>query len=169
MSGQPRRDDDLLTAGEAAELLGVSRRTLDRLMARGEVERVAGADGKTYVTRQSALACQRARQNPVRRRIQAPDAVALLEAVERLVQALREEREATLTALAEREAARVELAAAHAELRLLRNAARLQLSAAPPDSARAPVDVVDAELLAEPAAAAAADDELGQGAVAELA
>jgi len=122
-------EEQLLPASEAAALLGVSRRTLDRLMARGEVERVAGTDGRTYVTRRSAEALQRARQRATRRRLRAPDAATLLDAVERLLEALREERAATLAALADREAARVELATAQAELLLLR---RL-----PPDPASA--------------------------------
>lgn len=111
---------NLLAAEEAARTLGISRRTLDRLMASGELERVRGSDGRSYVSRQSVAVVARARQEGERRRLRAPDADTLLEAITRLVEGLREERSALLEAMREREEARVELAAAQAELEALR-------------------------------------------------
>jgi DNA adenine methylase len=115
-----KRETGLLSAADAAEVLGVSRRTVDRLMASGELERVRGADGRSYVLQRSVNVVARARATTIKRRLRAPDAVALMDSIEHLVEALREERAALIEAMTERERARVELAAVRAELETLR-------------------------------------------------
>src|SRR5579875_521989 len=92
-----------------------SRRTVDRLMASGELERAHGADGRSYVLRWSVEVLGRAWAGRERRRLRTPDADALVDSIEQLVHALREERASLIEALTEREAARVELAAVRAE------------------------------------------------------
>jgi hypothetical protein len=81
--------------------------------------------GPTYVTAESVEALRRLRGTRARRRLRAPGAGTPLDAIDQLVGALRDEREATVRALTEREAARVELASAQAELELLRQLAGL--------------------------------------------
>lgn len=85
----------------------------------GKLERVISG-GRSYVTADSL--------NRLRRQVRTQDGAPtsanaeLVASIERLVKALREERSHLLGALQEREAARVELAAARAELSDLRAA-----------------------------------------------
>ena len=57
------RTDDLVHLDQAAAALGVSRRTIERLIADEKLERAPGPDGRTYVTKSSLVAEKDAREN----------------------------------------------------------------------------------------------------------
>jgi DNA adenine methylase len=101
---------------EAARTLSVSRRTVERHLAGGTLERADVGDGRTYVTRESLAAHARRQEQDRRRRGASEEVSALLMSMERLMEALRREREQLLTAMREREEVRVELARVQAEL-----------------------------------------------------
>lgn len=100
---------------EAARQLGVGRRTVERLVASGVLERHRSEDGRSYITEVSlraAIARRSTRQaQPTR-----ADLSAALAGIERLVTEFREDRRALLQAIAEREEASLELAMTKAEL-----------------------------------------------------
>ncbi len=56
------RIEDLVHVEQAATVLSSTRRTVDRLIASGELERHVGEDGRTYVTKTSLLAAREARE-----------------------------------------------------------------------------------------------------------
>src|ERR1700759_5516324 len=57
------RTDDLVHLDQAAAALGVSRRTIERLIADEKLERAPGPDGRTYVTKSSLVAEKDGREN----------------------------------------------------------------------------------------------------------
>lgn len=109
-------DPTLLPIAEAAQLLGASRRTAERMTSRGELERVDTGDGRTYLTRSSVLAARDARHAGSRRAASAGDLAVLVGSLENLVATLRADRAALIEALRERGDAHERLAGLQAEL-----------------------------------------------------
>jgi DNA adenine methylase len=106
----------LLPIAEAAQLLGVSRRTAERMTRRGELERVDRGDARAYVTRSSVLAARDARHDGARRVASAGDLAVLVESLESMVATLRADRVALIEALRERGDAHERLAGLQAKL-----------------------------------------------------
>lgn len=100
----------------AAERLGVSRRTVERLIAEGALVRCAGPDRRAYVTSTSVTAAHARRTEPLRRGTATDELALVLASMEKLLSALRDDRAALFQALRERDEARAELAALKAEL-----------------------------------------------------
>lgn len=106
----------LVGLDEAAGQLSASRRTVERLIVDGELERVRRG-GRAYVTFDSLAALKRRRDGRSAQRDAAGAGIAALTAsVEALADAVRRDRSELLTALREREELRVELARVTAEL-----------------------------------------------------
>jgi DNA adenine methylase len=95
----------------AAERLGVSRRTVERLIADGALVRCAGPDRRSYVTSTSVTAAQGRRTDPMRRGSATDELTLVLASMDKLLSALRDDRAALLQALRERDEARAEVSA----------------------------------------------------------
>ncbi len=81
------RVEDLVHVDQAATALETSRRTVERMVERGELQRVPGKDGRTYVTKSSLVAAKEVREHDagVRPNSQAQQTAAqLAELAERL-------------------------------------------------------------------------------------
>jgi len=124
-------EDDLVHVDQAAKVLGVSRRTIERMLERGQLERDMRHDSRVAsVTKRSlveALEGKRGvdatRQSRQASQASSPDLSAALEAIERLTDALTDERRQLMAAAEdrrsaerEREEARIEAARLQAEL-----------------------------------------------------
>jgi len=132
-----RLADDAVHVDQAAKALGVSRRTVERMIERGELERDVRHDSRTAaVTKRSlveALEAQRGAGMPRQPRqlsYTSRELAGALEAIERLTDALTDERRQLMaaaedrrTAEREREEARIEAARLQAELGAHRQAA----------------------------------------------
>jgi hypothetical protein len=62
------RIEDLVHVDQAASALSASRRTIERMVERGELERAEGEDGRAYVTKSSLVAAKKLREHPSARR-----------------------------------------------------------------------------------------------------
>ncbi len=124
-------EDDLVHVDQAAKVLGVSRRTVERMLERGQLERDMRHDSRVAsVTKRSlveALEGKRGvdatRQSRQSSQASSADLSAALEAIERLTDALTDERRQLMAAAEdrrsaerEREEARIEAARLQAEL-----------------------------------------------------
>ena len=118
------REDDAVHVDQAAKALEVSRRTIERMLERRELERDPRHDGATVTKRSLVVALEERRDNATRRRF-APsqDLTSLLSSLERLTETLADERRQLAVAsddrsqiAQEREQARVEAARLQAEL-----------------------------------------------------
>lgn len=133
-------EDDLVHVDQAAKVLGVSRRTVERMLERGQLERDMRHDSRVAsVTKRSLVeALEGKRGADTTRRSQqvsqaSPDLAAALEAIERLTDALTDERRQLMAAAEdrrsaerEREEARIEAARLQAELDTFRAVADQQ-------------------------------------------
>lgn len=125
--------DDAVHVEQAAKALEVSRRTVERMIERGELERDS-LHGGAAVTKRSLVEALDERRGTTRRRVAASHELApLLEAVTQLTETLAAERRQLTAATEERraaergwEGARIEAARAEAEL----HAERTRLEAA---------------------------------------
>lgn len=139
--------DDVVHVDQAAKVLAVSRRTVERMIERGELERDMRHDSRVAtVTKRSlvkALEAQRS-ANATRQSRQvsytSPELANALEAIERLADTLADERRQLMaaaedrrTAEREREEARIESARLQAELDAHRLAAEQHAAAAAAD------------------------------------
>jgi len=129
--------DDAVHVDQAAKALGVSRRTVERMIERGELERDARHDSRVAtVTKRSlveALEAQRSADATRQSRqvsYTSPELARALEAIERLTDALTDDRRQLMAAAEdrraaerEREEARIESARLQAELDAHRQAA----------------------------------------------
>ena len=117
------REDDVVHIEQAAKALRVSRRTVERMLERGDLER-APADSGAVVTKRSLVESLEDRRGATRRRVAPSQELApLLTSLERLTATLAEERRQLAAASDdrrqvehEREEARVEAARLQAEL-----------------------------------------------------
>jgi len=138
-------EDDLVHVDQAAKVLGVSRRTVERMLERGQLERDARHDSRVAsVTKRSlveALEGKRGldatRQSRQSSQASSADLSAALEAIERLTDALTDERRQLMAAAEdrrraerEREEARIEAARLQAELDSLRELAEQKAAGA---------------------------------------
>jgi chromosome segregation ATPase len=151
-------DDDCVHVDQAAKALGVSRRTVERMLDRGQLERDTRHDSRVAtVTKRSlvhALETQRSADTTrqTRQMSQTPRELAgALEAIERLTDALTDERRQLMAAAEdrraaerEREEARIEAARAKAELDAHRQVAaeRVQEAAAERDLLRSQLEEI---------------------------
>lgn len=150
--------DDAVHVDQAAKALGVSRRTVERMIDRGRLERDTQHDSRVAaVTKRSLVAALDAtRSDNATRQSHAvsdaqPDVRAALAAIERLTDALADERR-QLTAAAEdrhraereREEARIEAARLQAQLEAARQVAeqRSAEAAATRDELRAQLEAI---------------------------
>ncbi len=117
--------DDAVHVDQAAKALDVSRRTVERMIERGELDRDTRHDSGAAVTKRSLVAALEGRRGATRQRVVAShDLASLLATIERLTETLAAERR-QLTAASEerrraeheREEARIEAVQAEAELR----------------------------------------------------
>jgi len=130
-------EDDFVHVDQAAKALGVSRRTIERMLERGELERDVRHDSRVAtVTKRSLVEALEGKRDgtATRQSRQAsqssPDLSAALEAIERLTDALTDERRQLMAAAEdrrgaerEREEARIEAARLQAELDSFREVA----------------------------------------------
>jgi DNA adenine methylase len=112
---------DALHVTAAAERLGVSRRTVERLIADGRLARAQGPDARSYVTAVSVAAAELQKVEPLRRGHAAEELALVLGSMDKLLAALRDDRAALLQALraelaALREALEVDTATTEVEL-----------------------------------------------------
>jgi DNA adenine methylase len=115
-AADPSSAKQLVSLDEAASELAISRRTVERLITDGELERVR-TGGRAHVTTDSLAALKRRRDGRSAQRDAAGAGVAALTAsVEALADAVRRDRGELLDALRDREELRVELARVSAEL-----------------------------------------------------
>lgn len=123
MHSQMTAAGDAMHIADAATRLGVSRRTVERLIRDDALVRAHVAnDARTYVTAASVAVVERRRTDPSRRGTASGELAAVLASIDKLLAALREDRAALLHALCERDAARAEAAALRAELARLAGA-----------------------------------------------
>jgi chromosome segregation ATPase len=126
----PEENDDVVHVDQAAKALGVSRRTVERMIDRGQLARDMRHDNRvaTVTKRSLVAALEVSRHDSVPRQSSRvsetpPDVAAALGAIERLTDALADERR-QLTAASEdrrraeheREEARIEAARLKAQL-----------------------------------------------------
>ena len=130
-------EDDLVHVDQAAKVLGVSRRTVERMLERGQLERDMRHDSRVAsITKRSLVEALEGKRgvDATRQSRQAsqasPDLAAALEAIERLTDALTDERRQLMAAAEdrrsaerEREEARIEAARLQAELDTFREVA----------------------------------------------
>jgi chromosome segregation ATPase len=137
-------EDDFVHVDQAAKALGVSRRTIERMLERGQLERDMRHDSRVAgVTKRSLVEAMEGKRgaNATRQSRQvsqaSPDLAAALQAIERLTDALTDERRQLMAAAEdrrsaerEREEARIEAARLQAELDALQEAADRQAAGA---------------------------------------
>jgi len=109
-------DDGVVHISVAAARLGISRRTVDRLMREGRLLRVRGTDGRSYVTASSVSALAGEKKRPFRRGAAKDELSGLLTALERLVGVAGDDRSALLDAIRGREQARADAAELRGQL-----------------------------------------------------
>ena len=152
--------DDAVHVDQAAKALGVSRRTIERMIERGELDRDTRHDSRVaMVTKRSlveTLETQRGTDATRQSRqvsYAAPELVGALEAIERLTDALTDERRQLMAAAEdrrvaerEREEARIEAARLQVELETHRQAAaeRVQDAIADRDALRGQIEEIAA-------------------------
>jgi chromosome segregation ATPase len=134
-TGADGAPDDAVHVDQAAKVLGVSRRTVERMIDRGDLHRDTRRDSRvaTVTKRSLVAALDASRSDSATRQSRSvsdaqPDVTAALAAIERLTDALADERR-QLTAASvdrhraehEREEARVEAARLQAQLDAERN------------------------------------------------
>jgi chromosome segregation ATPase len=136
--------DDAVHVDQAAKALGVSRRTVERMIERGQLERDTRHDSRVAsVTKRSLVAILEAQRSDAATRQSrqvsqpSPDLAAALEAIERLTDALTDERRQLMAAAEdrrnaerEREEARIDAARLQGELEALRAAAEQKTAGA---------------------------------------
>ena len=113
LGGEPT--DDLVHVAQAAKALDASRRTIDRMMEAGQLERVRGADGRTYVTKRSLVEAQEERSSR-RRGVTSEEIAQLLASLAQLIETMRLDRLQLTEASREREDARVAVARLEGQL-----------------------------------------------------
>jgi len=138
-------EDDLVHVDQAAKVLGVSRRTVERMLERGQLERDMRHDSRVAsVTKRSLVevlegkrGLDATRQSRQASQASSADLSAALEAIERLTDALTDERRQLMAAAEdrrsaerEREEARIEAARLQAELDGLRELAEQKAAGA---------------------------------------
>jgi hypothetical protein len=112
---KPSAPQGYVTVSDAACRLGATRRTVERLVRSGQLERRRAENRRSYITETSLRAALEQRGSPRPKPTRA-DLVSALAGVERLVEELREDRRLLLQAITDRETARLELAELRAEL-----------------------------------------------------
>lgn len=126
----PGESDDIVHIDQAAKALGVSRRTVERMIDRGQLDRDTRHDSRvaTITKRSLVAALETSRHDSATRQSSQvsetqPDVAAALGAIERLTDALADERRQLTAASAdrqraerEREEARIEAARLKAQL-----------------------------------------------------
>lgn len=136
--------DDAVHVDQAAKALGVSRRTVERMIDRGELHRDTQHDSRvaTVTKRSLVAALDASRSDSATRQSRPvsgaqPDVMAALGAIERLTDALADERRQLTAASAdrnraerEREEARIDAARLQAQLETERVAAEQHAAAA---------------------------------------
>lgn len=138
-------EDDTVHVGQAAKALGVSRRTVERMIERGQLERDTRHDSRVAsVTKRSLVETLEAQRNDTATRqsrqpsyVSSAELAAALEAIERLTDALTDERRQLMAAAEdrraaerEREEARIEAARLQGELDAYRKSTEERAAAA---------------------------------------